>query len=262
MGGESARSVDGCATFWNREVFSLVRQEVVEYQTLGLRKHDILGQTGMNRLITKDNIALAVLLRPNLSTGLRINPQAETDQILVVNTHIHWDPSFCDVKLMQVGLMLEQLESIVAQNSPQGDPAGPGALPVIIAGDFNSVVDSAVYDLLSQRRVPAGHRDFNGYDYGKYSNLGMRHSLEVSSAYASVLGREPAFTNYTGDFVGTLDYIWASANSVVPVRVLLTLPEEIVVSHNGALPNPFMCSDHLPLVADFQPRHLLQPPNR
>ena len=56
--------------------------------------------------------------------------------------------------------MMEQLELIVEQHSPGGDITGPGALPMIIAGDFNSVVESGVYDLLSTRRVPSGHKYF------------------------------------------------------------------------------------------------------
>jgi len=235
MTSESAKSVDGCATFWRRNMFSLAAQEAIEYQSLGLRKHDTIGQSGMNRLLTKDNVALALVLKPTPTSGLPMH------NFILVNTHIHWDPAFCDVKLVQVALMLEQLE-LLSQN--YRNPA------MIIAGDFNSMTDSGVYQLLATRQVDGAHRDFNSFDYGKYTSGGIKHALELKSAYHAVLGVEPSFTNYTGDFVGTLDYIWAT-KSMQPVRVLTPVPEEIVLSLCGALPNPFMCSDHIPLVADF-----------
>lgn len=36
-------------------------------------------------------------------------------------------------------------------------------------------------------------------------------------------------------------------------------PEEVVISHNGALPNPFMCSDHIPIVADIYGKLIPKP---
>jgi hypothetical protein len=53
-----------------------------------------------------------------------------------------------------------------------------------------------------------------------------------------------------GDFVGALDYIWYTDSTLSVERVLQIPSEEVVLSHNGALPNPFMCSDHIPIVAD------------
>lgn len=54
----------------------------------------------------------------------------------------------------------------------------------------------------------------------------------------------------SGDFVGALDYIWFTDNTLSVERVLQLPAEEVVLGHNGALPNPFMCSDHIPIVAD------------
>ena len=60
----------------------------------------------LNRVMTKDNIALAALLETKPAVWEQSQLPAETEsqhqQILVCTAHIHWDPEFCDVKLIQV----------------------------------------------------------------------------------------------------------------------------------------------------------------
>ena len=60
----------------------------------------------LNRVMTKDNIALAALLetKPTVWEQSQLPPEIESQhqQILVCTAHIHWDPEFCDVKLIQV----------------------------------------------------------------------------------------------------------------------------------------------------------------
>jgi hypothetical protein len=56
-----------------------VHEELIEYQSLALKKFELVGQQGMNRLMTKDNIAIVVLLKPkgnlklNSDTGIVFN---------------------------------------------------------------------------------------------------------------------------------------------------------------------------------------------
>lgn len=58
----------------------------------------------LNRVMPKDNIGLVALLRvkqsalPNEENGPRFTQQP---YVLVVNAHVHWDPEYCDVKLIQ-----------------------------------------------------------------------------------------------------------------------------------------------------------------
>ena len=65
----------------------------------------------LNRVMTKDNIALAALLETKASVWGESPSQLPTQldqqhqQILVCTAHIHWDPEFCDVKLIQVRRM-------------------------------------------------------------------------------------------------------------------------------------------------------------
>ena len=55
-----------------------------------------------NRVLGKDHIAVVCLME-NLHTGTRF---------IIANAHIHWDPVYRDVKLVQVALLLEELEKI------------------------------------------------------------------------------------------------------------------------------------------------------
>ena len=56
-------------------------------------------------------------------------------QLYVVNSHIHWDPRFADVKLVQAQILLEEMERITNRD------------PVIFCADLNSTTDSAVYEV-------------------------------------------------------------------------------------------------------------------
>jgi CCR4-NOT transcription complex subunit 6 len=55
-----------------------------------------------NRVLGKDHIAVVCLME-NLHTGTRF---------IIANAHIHWDPAYRDVKLVQVALLLEEIEKI------------------------------------------------------------------------------------------------------------------------------------------------------
>jgi CCR4-NOT transcription complex subunit 6 len=96
------------------------------------------------------------------------------------------------------------------------------------------------------------------------------HSLPLTSAY-SALGRmngvgpmldrprwhmdpssdEPFFTNCTRDFLGTLDYIFYTDNSL-EVESLLELLDEERLRKDTALPSPEWSSDHIALLAEFR----------
>lgn len=79
---------------------------------------------------------------------------------------------------------------------------------------------------------------------------GRRSHLPLCSLYASVKG-EPAFTNCTPEFTGTLDYIFfSSLESLKPVS-LLEVPVAESESIKGGLPNYSHPSDHLPIGTDF-----------
>lgn len=149
-----------------------------------------------SRIITKDNIALIIIFQiknENKSLVSNTLPQSDNKTILISNTHIHWNPENKDIKLMQVNMLLEKITQLTSPKSKWFQ------IPMILCGDFNSLVESGPYELLSTGSTGGTNNkyfDLDPYNYGNYSLYGMKHSLPLSSAYAPI--GEPPFTNYTG----------------------------------------------------------------
>jgi len=72
--------------------------------------------------------------------------------------------------------------------------------------------------------------------------------------------REPAFTNYTADFKGCLDYIFISDDLKVEERLRLPSLTELEAKGLNALPSPHFPSDHLPLMCRFS--HIIEEQNK
>lgn len=66
----------------------------------------------------------------------------DTRPLVVANTHIHWNPEMCDVKLMQVAFLLEALQNLVKPESQWRNA------PIVICGDFNLTPASGAFELL------------------------------------------------------------------------------------------------------------------
>ena len=195
----------------------------------------------------KDNISILCLLR-----------QIDTDtHILISNAHLHWDPAFCDVKLIQTAIMLEETERwLHLWNSKH--KLAPHAkttstiiqtVPVLICGDFNSLPDSGVIELLSTGNVPRDHVDLQNHDYSPIvSATGISHSFDLTHAYANI----KTFTNFTPTFCGMIDYIWYTGTLAV-TGILGPVDEEYVRTSVG-FPNAHHASDHIPLVCSISKR--------
>lgn len=61
--------------------------------------------------------------------------------LIVCTAHIHWDPEFCDVKLIQSMMLAHELNKIVEDVSEK-HRIQPQQTPVLICGDLNSLPDS------------------------------------------------------------------------------------------------------------------------
>lgn len=249
MSGSKASKVDGCAIFYKPDRFLLLDSVWVEYQALSLRRYETEfpdSKEVLDRIMPRDQIGLITILTvtdKQLAKSMNL-PANKDPLIMLVNTHIHWDPAYRDVKLIQIIMLLEEIEALISREPRYRD------IPMILCGDLNSMPDSGVLQLLKEGTLPANHPDFLGYDYGRYSREGVQHSLSLQSAYAPV--GEPIFTNYTDGYVGCLDYMFMSQSLIRPERVLLPPEESSILEQFGALPNFYSCSDHISLVADFK----------
>jgi len=236
---DNTANVDGCAMFFRKEKFRIIEDRLIEFQSLALSRFSELtgDRAGFERVMTKDNIAVAAVLEVLSRQG-----QRKSSKIIIANTHIHWDPDMSDVKLLQAQFLTEELSSLKAKIGED--------CPMVVAGDFNSMPSSGVYSLLRDGYAPADHPAFQSYNFGKYTRDGTMHSLRLVSAYAPI--GEPPFTNYNSDFMGVLDYLWYSEQSLRVLGVLQPYSLDDVMQQKSPLPNPHFPSDHIPIMAEME----------
>ncbi|XP_038693125.1 carbon catabolite repressor protein 4 homolog 1-like [Tripterygium wilfordii] len=256
-------TIDGCATFFRGERFTHVKKYEVEFNKAAQSLTEALvpssqKKTALNRLV-KDNVALIVVLEAKFSNQGPDNP-GKRQLLCVANTHVNVHHELKDVKLWQVHTLLKGLEKIAASAD----------IPMLVCGDFNSVPGSAPHALLAMGKVDPLHPDLVVDPLGILRpHNKLTHQLPLVSAYSSFarigvgLGpeqhrrrmdpttNEPLFTNCTRDFIGTLDYIFYTADSLT-VESLLELLDEDNLRKDTALPSPEWSSDHIALFAEFR----------
>ncbi|KNC96818.1 uncharacterized protein SPPG_08019 [Spizellomyces punctatus DAOM BR117] len=240
------RQVDGCATFWKANKFFLVEKHCIEFQQFAMQRPELRkAEDVFNRVMIKDNIAVVALLENKETHG----------RILTANAHLHWDPSYKDVKLVQTAMLMEELERLGntwSRNAPKDaarNSQDVARVPLLICGDFNSLPDSGVYEFLSSGRVPQDHEDFGTYTYGPYTSEGLQHKFALKSAYSHT--GELEFTNFTPQFKGVIDYVWYSTNTLSVTGLLSSVDREYI-SRTVGFPNAHHPSDHLPLVVSLR----------
>ena len=264
-----AKNVDGCATFYKSSKYILLDKQMIDFANTAITRPDMKGEHDIfNRVMPRDHIAVVCFFE-NRMTGSRM---------IVVNTHIYWDPAYTDVKLVQVAIMLEQTakfadrwathppctdKAIFRHGEPDSDasPDSPdespkpspsieystgSQIPLIICGDFNSTAGTGVHDLLSHGTLPNNHPDLAGRGYGNFTRDGMAHPFSLNSAYNDEL----RFTNYTPGYDGVIEYIWYSTGSLQVIGLLGEVDEKYLQKVPG-FPYYHFPSDHLALRTEF-----------
>ncbi|EJW01938.1 hypothetical protein EDEG_03595 [Edhazardia aedis USNM 41457] len=225
--------VDGCATFWNYKKFRHIQNFIVEYkyQVNELEKGRF-NRVSYKRIIDKDNIAIITVLQLIDLTFVLKNRY-----VIVVNTHLTWNPEDKDVKLMQCLILMEHLKNIV-NNYPE---AG-----VFIAGDFNSLHNSGVYEILAYGHLKKSHPDFMDGYFGEFSDMGYKHEMGLKDTYGNFL----PFTNYTASFREVIDYIFYNKR----INLISVLGNISPNYFNGlySLPSAHLPSDHIILGGKYQ----------
>ncbi|TDZ33359.1 Glucose-repressible alcohol dehydrogenase transcriptional effector [Colletotrichum spinosum] len=274
MAEKDAQGVDGCATFYKASKWILLDKQVIEFAAIAINRPDMKNQHDVfNRVMPKDNIAVVALLESR-STGARI---------ILVNGHLAWESVLADVKLIQMGILMEQITKLAEKYvrwpalkdkklitfsatgkdgeeapPPPKDP-GPSQeyrnntdIPILVCGDFNSTEDSSVYELLSMGRVPPNHPELSSFQYGSFTRDGIEHPFSLRDAYAHIKNtpEEMPFTNYTPGFSDVIDYLWYSTNTLEVVD-LLGPPDAEYLKRVPAFPNYHFPADHIQIMAEF-----------
>ena len=246
------KRVDGCAIFYKNSKFSVLDKHLVEFNQLAMANAE--GSDDMlNRVMTKDNISLAVLLQMK---------KFPDQSLLVCTAHIHWDPEYCDVKLIQTMMLMRELQTIHDKSKVI---AKSEEIPLILTGDLNSLPDSGVIEFLRNGRIACDHPDFK--DLNSYRSclkkLMLENSPLVGNAYTHPFVLEQAYnesdmpyTNYTYDFQGMIDYIFYTKKHLSCAAILGPVdPEWLAEQKVIGYPHQCVPSDHIPLVAQLQVFH-------
>ncbi|KAF7562829.1 hypothetical protein G7046_g1298 [Stylonectria norvegica] len=271
MSERDAQTVDGCAVFYKQSKFILLDKQLIEFATIAINRPDMKNQHDVfNRVMPKDNIAVVCFFESRL-TGARI---------ILVNVHLTWDSALADVKVIQTGILMEHVAKLAEKYArwpavkdkkmivlpkndgevsiPQAEP-GPSLeyrtnteIPLLVCGDFNSTVDSSVYELMALGRVPPDHLELSNFQYGSFTRDGIEHPFSLRDAYAHTKNTvdEMPFTNYTPGFTDVIDYIWYSTNSLEVVDVLGP-PDAEYMKRVPAFPNWHFPADHIQIMSEF-----------
>ncbi|XP_022247660.1 CCR4-NOT transcription complex subunit 6-like isoform X2 [Limulus polyphemus] len=262
---ESERKhVDGCAIFFRSNKFSLIKEHLVEFNQLAMANAE--GSDDMlNRVQTKDNIGLAALLQTNegaFENGVLPGSSEIHQPLLVCTAHIHWDPEYCDVKLIQTMMLMSELHGILEDATQSFRPGSQkpdiNNIPLLLCGDFNSLPESGVVEFLTSGRVSVDHPDFKKLGYKdclrKLSSTDKTseytHCFMLANAYKEDF---MTYTNYTYDFKGIIDYIFFPTKHMTVLGLLGSLDLEWLKENKIAgCPHPHIPSDHFPLLVEFE----------
>lgn len=138
--------MDGCATFYLADKFTLVESVSVPYYKSN------------HSLLDRDNVGLIVKLKPHK------HHCCEEDHICVANTHLLFNPRRGDIKLAQVICLIAELNRVAKTNRNN-------TCQIIMCGDFNATPFSDLYKFLVQgylRYEGLLTRTISGQKEGKY----------------------------------------------------------------------------------------------
>jgi CCR4-NOT transcription complex subunit 6 len=103
-------AMDGCATFYRRERFTLVKKYEVEFNKAAQSYMDGTEHGGDKRRnvsrLMKPNVALILVLEGVEQSAARRSDGSDRALVCVANTHIHANHELADVKLWQVCVLL------------------------------------------------------------------------------------------------------------------------------------------------------------
>ncbi len=215
--------------------FKLLEKQHIEFQQIAMQRPDLhRSEDVLNRVMIKDNIAVVVLLES----------KDDGNKVIIANAHLHWDPVFSDVKVIQTALLVDEVNRSSTNWSKKYNCISP--IPVVFCGDFNSLPDSGVVEFLAKGSIPASHKELQNFNYQPFTDKCLEHPFNLKSAYSLVDDIE--FTNFTPMFKGIIDYIWYDTSNLIATGLLNGVDKQYTAKSVG-FPNPHHPSDHIPLVA-------------
>jgi len=240
---------EGCAIYWKTDRFKLIMDESQTFQVLAMdkwkqetSKDKTLYSTLLNQIMSlKHHNVIAVAILEEIETGHRL---------IITTTHLYWGSGlswehFYQLQVIQLNLLSDYLYHIEQKYG--------GNLPIILTGDFNTKGDHLT-QFFQNQYLPVDHPLItrNGKEDSVASHP-LENKLHLFGLTDVFSIRKPGgleYTNITGEYTGTLDYILYSGGLVIPKAVFEPYTKDIYLQQTG-LPSIYFPSDHISLFADF-----------
>lgn len=119
---------------------------------------------------------------PFFSCTLGVVPPDHNQMLFVCTAHIHWDPEYCDVKIVQTLMLLSEVKTIMEDaietyRSNTNRPLDCAAVPLVLCGDFNSLPDSGIHCSWSKN----GRTVFSSQVWSNWFVMGQSLSIMLTS---------------------------------------------------------------------------------
>ncbi|XP_063393957.1 protein angel homolog 2 isoform X3 [Cydia fagiglandana] len=242
---------DGCAIYFKHSLFEMQDTVSVEFYQPELP------------ILNRDNIGMMVKLVPR---------HCPDTPIVVVTTHLLYNPKRTDVRLAQMQVLLAEIDRFAYFDN------GRDASPFRDSSDWKKigVTDNCQHLSVYLNRSKGLPTDFcmtkiynseyranlpeledasasRGEEYGELFNSGaVGHGFNLASVYDKVKhDGSPEATTFQ-DYWVTVDYIYFSCCSSLKLVERLRLPTAAECQALGKLPNDVYGSDHLVLGGTFE----------
>ncbi|OAF70032.1 hypothetical protein A3Q56_02208 [Intoshia linei] len=231
--------VDGCLMMVHRNRFNVLNCYEIDLNVSDFLPTDCIIS---NQLRLKDNVAIISIL--HVANNFKHTcPQ----YIIVANAHLYYQEEEKHIKLMQCVNLLRNIQQVYENFSSEGFE-----IAVILCGDFNSLPDSPVLNLILKGIVETDNAiiDNSIRELDMRINLlsFIKHKLILQNAYENSY---LPFTHFKPGFQATIDYIFTSKNGIRIARKCLGIDPKWFEKNNAiACPNKHIPSDHIPLIID------------
>ncbi|GMM29595.1 RNA exonuclease [Martiniozyma asiatica (nom. inval.)] len=254
---KSANMMDGVGLFYRNELFELINYEQID-----------LAQQFKNGWVEDTTDTKERLINRNTVAVIAVLKHRKTDEIIFIsNTHLYWNPSHDDVKLMQSYLLTKLIHrSIKRYYGVNHDEIPINKRPkIIMVGDFNSEPSSMVYKFMSEGHINT-HQDSRwcqNYGSGFASGDEIKNDIgSFSSPYKKMYeAGKFSKTTFTPKFKGIIDYMWFSdgvgtnfvgeENGMKFTKVLGDIDANYLQNYQG-FPNAEFPSDHIPILVELE----------
>lgn len=194
----------------------------------------------------------------------------DTNKMLIVaNTHLYFHPDADHIRLLQMALNMKYVEFVYSQMKTKHN-LNDDDLTIIFCGDFNSVPECGIYQLMTQKLVNEDCIDFrssklkneeklfdlfHSFDFfvvdkeEAVTGVTLRQPFDFKSAYNPVCDLK--YTNFTPLFSALIDYIFYKPSNLKVVQVIPP-PTIAELEAFTAIPSAVAPSDHIALIADLE----------